>query len=158
MKKVTLLKNEKIIHIIKFPFRILLIDILFIIAIMSITSKIGQSNEGSFLTFILLLVFIPLLIKTSYFDIHRVFFHRVYISNYRVIYVKGYFLKRIKTYPLNEIIGVYFKSNFFDRAKNMTSFKITLNDNHKFVLKNVQNGTEIANLLSAHLIKQHQDD
>ncbi|QVK17306.1 PH domain-containing protein [Mycoplasmatota bacterium] len=157
MKKVTLLNDEKIIYKIKFSIRIFFIDILFIMAIMSITAKIGQSNKGSIFIFILLFVFILLLIKTL-LDFYRIFFHRVYISNFRVIYVKGYFLKRIKFYPLNKITGVYFRSNFFDRAKNMTSFKITLNDNQEFVLKNIHDGTKIADLLSLDLIKQHQEN
>jgi len=155
MNKITLIANEKVVHRVRFSGRILLIDILFLIGIMSLAAQTGRTTVGSPIGFILLLAYIPLLVKT-FFDFYRIFLHRVYITNFRLIYIKGYLIKRVKTYNLDMIIGVYFKSNFFDRAKNMTSFKITINDDRQFILKNVKNGNFIVDLLSNQLIKQNQ--
>ncbi len=152
MKKVNLMSNEKIILKVKFSIRIFLIDIIFILAILTGVEQIGRESPISLILFIIM---IPLLIKTS-FDFYRIFFHRVYVTNLRVIYVKGYYLKRIKTYDRKDITGVYFRSNIFDRAKNMTSFKITLNYEHTFILKNIRNGNVLANLLSEHMIKENK--
>ncbi len=155
MNQIILLKNEKIIHKIKFSIRVLLIDFLFLIVIMTLASRINRENPGSIFAFILLFIFVPLLIKTV-FDFYRIIFHRVFITNLRVIYLKGYLLKRVKIYKIKNIIGVYFRSGFLDFKKNMTSFKVTLDDKQSFILKNVNNGNIIAELLSVHLVKTHQ--
>ncbi len=146
------MQKEQLIHKVKFSKRILFIDILFLIMIISVVSKL---NPGKITPFLLLFVFLFILYKTLK-DGFRIFFHKVYITKSKVIYQKGYYPRWIKSYNLNEIIGVYFKSSFFDRHKFMTTFKILLSDNRKFFLKNVLDGYLVADILSKDLKKQNE--
>ncbi|HEY8365457.1 MAG TPA: hypothetical protein VIK84_07765 [Haloplasmataceae bacterium] len=149
MKKFTLLHNEKIVYQIRFSFRVLLLDILVILLTFSLAVQYGKT---SIISFLMMILFFIVFIKTL-IDIYRIFFHKVYISNYRVIYVRGIFLKRINPYLLKDIVGVYFKSYFLDRAQNMLTFKVNLKDNQSFFIRNVRHGKVVAELLSQHLVK-----
>ncbi len=153
MKKVNLLKNEKIIHNIKFSKRIFLIDIIFLVALLTTAARLGKSSIFSFLA---LFIFFPLLIK-SFFDFYRIFFHRVYVTNFRVIYVKGYLLKWIKIYDINKFTAIYTKSHILDKAKNMTSFKIMLDNQKFFKLKNVKEGRKTGEILSKNIKKRNEE-
>lgn len=147
-----LMPKEKLVFKIKFSTRIFFIDLLFLLAIISFAVNQGR---GSFISLILLIIFIPLFIKTIK-DFYRIFFHKVYITNFRVIYQKHFLFKKPKSYPLKRINGVFFKSNILDRAKNMTTFKLTLTDNTFFILKNIKAGNVVAELLSANIKKENK--
>jgi|SRR5690554_763094 len=154
MKSIKLLESEKYLIKVKFSKRIIFIDILFSLVMFSLAAR--QERE-SIIAFISMLIFIPIFIKTI-FDFYRIFFHQVYITNQRVIYIKGYLLKRIKVYHLSSIIGVYFKSAPIDFKKNMTTFKINMNDKQSFLLKNITEGKKIAELLSIHLKRKNKQN
>lgn len=148
MKSINLLKDELIVHKVKFSKRIILLDILFSLILFSLAQNQGRE---SIIAFISMLVFIPVFIKTL-LDFYRIFFHQVYITNKRVIYIKSNLLKRIKIYQLNEVLGIYYKSNLLDFAKNMTTLKVNLKNNQTFFLKNVTEGKKVAQFLSVYLL------
>lgn len=150
MKNINLLKDERLIYKVKFSKRIILLDILFSLILFSLAANSGRESIIAFLS---MLLFIPLFIKTI-IDFYRIFFHHVFITNQRVIYIKGNLLKRIKIYDLNNIIGVYYKSPYVDFKKNVTTFKVNLKNNQTFFIKYVNEGIKVAELLSVY-IKKH---
>ena len=120
MKKISYLKNEKIEHKVVFSKKILLIT---------------------------LLLYVPIIIKTI-FDIKRILTHRIYITNQRLIIVKGYIFKRFYTYHLSDIMQVFVEARKRTKINPMYSVKCILNSNKTITLRYIRFGYDVAYILT----------
>lgn len=152
MKNLPLLPNEKVIEKVKFAKRIFLIDIILLIAILSLSQ---QFQQYSLLSFLLIFLFFPLLIKTL-FDFYRINFHYVYITNERLIYQKGLIYKRIRIINLSNITEILIRTHLLDFNKLLTTYKIIVVNNKPIILKNILNGDRVGKLLSSKIMMSNE--
>lgn len=154
MNKFVLLNDEKVLHEVKFSKHVLLYDFLFLL-IISFINRYFIYNNWSNLSFILImLVFIPYFIKTI-FNIIRIIFFKIYITNFGIIYQKSYF--SIKSYNLSDIVGVFIKTPIFNKSSKSKDIRFQLKSSQKLItLKKIKNGEHVAKLISTDLIKRRK--
>ncbi|NLC94548.1 MAG: PH domain-containing protein [Bacilli bacterium] len=151
MKNIPLLPNEKVLEKIRFAKRIFLIDIVLLLATFSLAQ---QFQRYSLVSFLLIFLFFPLLIK-ALLDFYRINFHYVYITNERLIYQKGLIFKRLRIINLSEITEILIRTNFLDFNKILTTYKIIVFNNKPLVLKSILNGDRVGKLLSSKIMLQN---
>jgi membrane protein YdbS with pleckstrin-like domain len=158
MKKITLAKSEAITYKVHFAKRILLFNFALVITVITLFNRLSSAQNPSYftigLTVVVTVLYAFVLIRVL-LNLIRITTHRIYITNKRVIIIKGYLFKRIQEIPLTDITGIYFRIRFLDKKLGVSNLKFIDNKHKSYVIRGVTYGSYIAELLSAHLMKKH---
>jgi uncharacterized membrane protein YdbT with pleckstrin-like domain len=154
MKKFTLGPNETIKYKVRFAKRVLLFDFGLIIIATALSSRFDEESNFRFLS--IMFLFAPVLIR-SILNLLRITTHRIYITNEKVYFVKGYLFKRMNEVKLDDIIGVFYKVGFLDKRLKVANIKFEDKYHQFYKLRSITYAAYTAELLGEPVIKKQEE-